>query len=327
MPEKRYLFYKSAAVAAALYFLSGPGCYAQELYPLHEPASTLGKNTLGVRMFSETYNEINQLRNMSALRLMYGVTPKLTVLATAIGSNHHGKKFPQDYPFHNTPERGAKYPFRFNGGHLYAKYRFLTLDNKNTHFRMAVYGEGTYVNTSHHEAEPNLMMGDTKGIGGGLIATYLYRKLAASLTVGYIHPFAHTGPSPDVSAGIDDTYVRTQYGQSLTYGLSVGYLLFPKTYSSYRQTNLNVYLELHGKRYEDALVTLLLNTPSEYVLSPLRYPDALRRGGYLDISPGIQAIINSNLRIDFSTTFPLLGFSWARLYPVFTVGVQYYFYL
>src|SRR5690606_35425817 len=123
---------------------------AQELYPLAEPASTLPKQAIGLRLMSETYKEVNQWRNMSGLRLMYGLSPKLTVYATAIASNHHGDKMPVEYPFHNTPERGAYYPYKFNGVHLYAKYRFLSLDAEKAHFRLAVYAEGAYVETTHH---------------------------------------------------------------------------------------------------------------------------------------------------------------------------------
>lgn len=316
------------SLLASLCLLANAGlAHAQELYPLHEPASTLGKNTLGIRMFSETYKEINQVRNMSYLRLMYGLNPKWTVYATAIASNHHGEKMPSEYPFHNTPERGANYPYRLNGGHIYTKYRFLTIDKKNMHLRLAGYLEGTYVNTTHHEAEANLSMGDTKGIGGGLIGTYLYQKFAVSATLGYIHPFDQDGYSPDPVASLGDMKVRTKYGNTWTYGLSMGYLLFPKNYESYKQTNLNVYLEFHGKQFSDARITLMKDTDLEYVLDPIRYPAALRKGYYVDVSPGIQVILGSNLRIDASVTFPMLGKSWARLYPVYTIAAQYYFYL
>lgn len=301
--------------------------WSQELYPLHEPASTLGKNTLGVRLFNETYKEVNQYRNMTGLRIMYGLTPKLTILATGIASNHHGSLFPPDYPFHNTPERGKTYPMRINGGHLYGKYRFLTLDKNKQHFRMAAYAEGTLVNTSHHESEPNLAMGDTKGVGLGLINTYLYHKFAASLTLGYIHPFAHVGISPDEVISLPSQKVRTHYGKTLTYALSMGYLLFPKKYTSYKQINLNVYVELHGKRFGDGQIDLFIDEPRAYTLDKARYPAALRKGWFVDVSPGIQAIINSNLRIDCSVTLPMLGKSWARFYPVVTIGAQYYFYL
>lgn len=323
---KKCIYCSFVTVITNLYFIKYDS-YAQELYPLHEPASTLGKNTLGIRLINETYNEKVQWRNMTGLRLMYGVTPKLTVMATGIASNHHGEKFPQDFPHSNTPERGAIYPMRFNGAHFYGKYRFLTLDKPKQHLRLAAYAETTLVKTTHHESEPNLAMGDTKGWGAGIISTYLYHKFATSLTVGYIHPWSQTGWSPDVINTLPDYNVRAHYGKALTYGLSFGYLVLPKQYTSYKQTNLNVYLEFHGKFYGDGQIDLNIDKPYGYTLSKYRYPDAFRKGYYVDISPGLQAIINSNLRIDASVTLPLLGKSWARLYPVFTIAAQYYFYL
>lgn len=300
---------------------------AQELYPLAEPASVLPKQTLGVRLFSETYKEVNQWRNMTAVRLMYGVTSKLSIYLTGIASNHHGKKMPVEFPFHNTPERGAYYPYKFNGFHLYAKYRFFSLDAEKSHLRVALYGEGAYVKTTHHEAEPDLSMGDNKGLGGGLITTYLNRKFAVSATVGGIFPFSSLGVSPDPIELLPDVPVRTYYGNALAYHLSFGYLLLPFQYKNYNQTNVNLYLELHGKVMDHARVDLFVGKEQEYRLDPVRYPPALQAGYFLDASPGMQLIFNSNTRLDFSVTFPVAGISYARLYPVYTMGLQHYFYL
>lgn len=305
---------------------SGGLAQAQELFPLSEPASTLPKGTLGVRLFAESYNEVNQLRNMAGLRLMYGLSPKLSVYLTGIASNHHGKKLPPEFPFHNTPERGAYYPYKFNGVHAYAKYRFLTRDGEGSHLRLAAYGEATYVQTTHHETEPDLMMGDNKGIGAGIIGTYLKQKFAVSLTGGIILPAAYTGVSPDPIESLPDVPVRVRYGKALTYSLSFGYLLLPRTYKDYDQTNINLYLEFRGKAFQTSKVDIFVGLPNEYFLYPERYPPALQQGYYVDVSPGIQFIIKSNLRIDFSTTFSSLGISYARLYPVFSLGIQRYFF-
>lgn len=299
---------------------------AQELFPLSEPASNLPKGALGIRLFSESYKEVNQWRNMTALRMMYGLTPRLSVYLTGIASNHHGKKMPVEFPFHNTPERGAYYPYKFNGAHLYGKYRFISLDRQNSHFRMAAYAEGTYVQTTHHETEPDLEMGDNKGIGAGLITTYLWRKFAVSLTAGAILPAKYEGLSPDPIESLPDVPVRVRYGKALTYSLSFGYLLLPRKYESYDQTNVNLYLELHGKAFQAARVDIFAGLPNEYFLAQARYPSALQKGYYIDVSPGVQFIVKSNLRIDFSATFSSMGISYARLYPVYTIGIQRYFF-
>lgn len=263
---------------------------------------------------------------MTYLRFMYGVTSNLSVYLTAIASNHHGEKFPPEFPFHNTPERGAQYPYKLNGAHLYAKYRFLSSDGENSHFRMAAYGEGTLVKTTHHETEPDLEYGDNTGVGAGLIGTYLKGKFAVSATVGGILPFKNSGDSPDPIQGLPDIPISIEYGKALTYSLSFGYLVLPKKYTSYNQTNVNLYLELHGKAYGTSKVNLFVGDENEYYLLPGRYPPALLGNYFVDISPGAQFIIRSNLRIDCSVSFNILGQTYARLYPVYNFGIQRYFY-
>lgn len=309
-----------------LLILISCACRAQELFPLSEPASNIPKGALGVRLLTETYKEVNQWRNMSGLRLMYGVTPRLSVYLTGIASNHHGKKMPVEFPFHNTPERGAHYPYKFNGAHLYGKYRFLSRDREQNHLRMAAYAEAALVKTTHHETEPDLMMGDNTGLGAGLIGTYLYKKFAVSLTAGVIVPAAYTGDSPDPIEVLPDVPVRIRYGKALTYSLSFGYLLLPRKYSDYDQTNINLYLEFRGKAFQASNVDLFVGKPNEYSLAQSRYPPALQKGYYLDVSPGLQFIVKSNLRVDLSATFSSLGISYARLYPVFNIGIQRYFF-
>jgi len=299
---------------------------AQELFPLSEPASTIPKNTLGIRVFSETYKEVRQWRNESALRLMYGAGARFSIYLTALASNHHGNKMPEEFPFHNTPERGKYYPYKFNGFHLYGKYRFLSKDGQNAHFRMAAYAEGAYVKTTHHETEPDLEMGDNSGIGFGLITTGLKNRFAVSLTTGIILPATYLGESPDPIPSLPDIPIRVTYGKALIYSLSFGYLLLPRKYKNYKQGNLNLYLEFRGKAYDAAKVDLFVGEPNEYYVINAQYPPALQRSWFVDVSPGLQYIIGSNLRIDFSTTFRCLGFSYARLYPVYTIGIQRYFY-
>lgn len=299
----------------------------QELFPNTEPASTMPKNVLGIRAFTENYKEVKQIRNMSALRLMYGIRGDLSVYTTFFFSNHHNWKMPEDFPFHNAPERGKIYPFKFDGMHVYFKYRYWNIDRQNAHFRAAAYMEGTYVNTTHHESEPDLFFGDNKGIGGGLIFTYLKNKFAISSTIGYVHPFDYVGFTPDPIIGLPDIPMRMQYGKTAIYSLSLGYLLLPREYKSYNQGNLNLYLEFRGKAFGNSKVDLFYGTDRAYYVVNNRYPPALKSGYYLDITPGIQYIYKSNLRIDFSASFRGIGFSYARLYPVFHVGIQRYFYL
>src|SRR5690606_19897813 len=86
---------------------------AQELFILTEPASTVPKGVVGIRAFGQAYEERGAyIRGLAALRVMYGVTPKLTVMVTASASNHHSKDLPPDFPDHNTPQIGVALPWR-----------------------------------------------------------------------------------------------------------------------------------------------------------------------------------------------------------------------
>lgn len=312
-----------------LFLFSAITVEAQELYPNTEPASSIPKNTLGIRVFDKAYKDVNVIRNLAALRFMYGLTPKLSIMGTVSISNHHGTNFPPNLVSHThvgtqtvyttgTFQKGMQYPTLFNGVYLFAKYRFLTIDNEGKHFRLAAYGDWSNINLAHDEAEPNLL-DDTKGFGGGLIATVLHKHFAATLSSGVVIPGKYNGFAPDPYGG---AMIPTElkYGNALTYNLSLGYLLYPVHYTNYEQVNINVYLEFIGKAYDQAKVTQY-GTVSVPIQTPLLEADY-----YLDAYPGIQAIFNSNLRIDFSTGFQFINKSYAHFYPVFMFGIQRYFY-
>ena len=329
-----FLYYKKNKVVAVVLILvlNSSFVFSQELFPLNEPASNVPKGVIGVRAFDDTFKEVNQMRNLFGIRLMYGLLPKLSVMATASVSNHHDTNFPLGLASHThignqttystgNFERGKKYPYQFTGIYLYAKYRFLTFDAEHRHFRMAVYADWSNVNVAHDETEPNLL-DDTKGYGAGLIATYLKNHLAISLTSGVIIPKPFNGYSPDTANGGSSQMVPTEikYGRAVKYNLSFGYLLFPRKYQTYEQGNWNIYLEFQGKSYEKAKV-IQYGIHDVQVTTPL-----LEAGTYIDICPGIQYIHKSNLRIDLSCRFAMKNKSYATYYPVFSFGIQRYFY-
>lgn len=309
-------------------------CYAdaQELFPNTEPASNVPKGVLGVKVFGETHQEIHVWRRMGVLRLMYGLTSKLTVMVNVSATNHHGDSLPYNLTTHthlangNTVyytgniQRGLNYPYKFSGVDCYAKYRFFTADGQNTHLRMAVYGEWSNVNVTHDETEPTLL-DDTKGYGGGLIVTYLKNRFATSLTSGVIIPGTYE-ETENLShwTGINIlTTTKIQYGNALLYNLSFGYLLYPKKYENYNQNNWNIYLEFLGKSSETAKIWQ--NGEQIEVKTPL-----LVANSYVEVHPGIQKIIDSNLRIDFSMGFNIVNKSYVNYYPMYMVAVQKYFY-
>ena len=97
------------------------------------------------------------------------------------------------------------------------------------------------------------------------------------------------------------------------------HLLYPKKYSSYDQANWNIYLEFNGKSYETAVVS---QDGSNLEVQT----DGLTSGYYIEIHPGIQKVISSNLRIDLSAGTNILNTSYARFYPIVMVSIQRYFY-
>ena len=301
---------------------------AQELYPLSEPASSVPKGVFGLRALSEQYKDADQLRTMQYIRFMHGVTARLSVYVTAAFSNHHDRKLSpnlinhihqgtQTNYFTQNTTRGVEYPYLFNGLNLYAKYRFISHDAQNRHFRMAVYGQWSGVYTPHDEAEPDLT-DDTGGYGHGLITTWLNKRFAASLTVGRIRPDSYFEMQPDRTGG-PDLATRITYPRTTAWSLSFGYLLYPKSYTSYDEPNWNLYLEFLGKSFGAAKIvqgnSVVVNTNA-----------ALAEGSYVSIHPGIQKIIRSNTRIEFIAGFDFIGRSYAQINPQWSLAVQRYFF-
>ena len=305
-----------------LFFLTAFSVNCQELFPNTEPASTIPKGVIGLRTLAETYKEGGLLRNMGAVRVMYGISSKLSVYIQGTVSNHHDSILPSDIINHKhvgnqtiyyTQNRvyGTRYPYSFNGGYVYVKYRFFSKDEENKHLRMAVYAEASKIKAAHDEAEPTLT-DDCSGWGAGLIVTELYKRLALSLTTGFIKP----SPYSEYARGY---HTAVYYGNAVVYNLSVGYRIYPKKYISYYQDNYNIYVELMGKSYAPGRV--FINGENTQVQS-----SSLKAGNYLESHFGIQRIINSNTRLDFTITLPFLGQSYVHFYPLYTFGWQYYFY-
>ena len=109
------------------------------------------------------------------------------------------------------------------------------------------------------------------GLEVGLIATQLINKLAVSVTSGFAVISNKTS---------DGTYDDKNFN-SWHNSISAGYLLFPRKYKSYKQTNFNIYLEY--------LTSSIVS--NQY---PSRYSKFMST-----IAPGIQFIIMSRSRLDF----------------------------
>jgi hypothetical protein len=240
------------------------------------------------------------------------------VSAMITGSNHHGKKLNDDFINEHGEEKlhlhpnpsNTQYQYLVESAGLGFRYRFVNVDGDHKHFRMALYGNGTFANRPHDEAEVTAM-GDNKGINGGVISTLLVNKLAISLTTGAIKPFSYRETSKKIDIN---------YGDAFNYSLSFGYLVYPRKYKSFDQTNINLYAEFLGKTYSDLSIT------QNGKQVDTRGHKGFIGGNYIEFRPAIQFIVKSNLRIDLATALPLVEQSYIRKYPLYQLNVQYYFF-
>ena len=159
---------------------------------------------------------------------------------------------------------------------LYNKYRFLSNDDIHKHFRMAAFVEASYTRSPFHQDEVSLE-GDRSGIQLGIIATQLWNKLAVSATIDHVQVLDKSRNSKDV------IYVPSRIYQVMDYSLSAGYLLLPREYTDYKQTNLNIYTEFLAQQSLD------------------------RKAYYIDMAPALQLIFNSNTKLNVGYRFQLSG--------------------
>lgn len=242
----------------ALLLTSCSTVHAQELFVFTEPASNMAARSLGVRMNNYIMKEAGKPTwNWHLLpELMWGISQKWMLHAEGFLSNRAGN-------------------WKTEGGSLYAKYRFHTQDDIHRHFRMAGYGRFS-VNTADIHQEAIDFFGHSSGTELGMIATQLLGKVAVSGSVSWLHAadnirYAFRQPNSD-------------YGRNaLGYSLSVGKLMLPRVYTSYRQTNLNLMLEALGQ-------TNMQSGRS-----------------FVDLAPAVQFIFHSRFRLDLAARFPVLG--------------------
>jgi len=158
----------------------------------------------------------------------------------------------------------------------YIKYRFLSNDEIHQHFRMATFAEAAYSRSPFHQDEVNLG-GDKSGVQVGIIATQLWNRFALSGTIGHTQILDKSRNSKNI------IYVPSRIYQAMNYSLSGGYLLLPKEYTDYKQTNLNIYLEFLAQQSLD------------------------RKAYYVDMAPALQLIFNSNTKLNLGYRFQMSG--------------------
>jgi hypothetical protein len=222
---------------------------AQELFVVTEPASNMPTGSIGVRMAQSLMKENfeNGYNYHLMPEIMWGANKNLMLHTSFFVSNRNDNLV-------------------IEGGSIYGKYRFFSVDDFHSHFRMAVFGRYSLNYADIHQEQIETM-GHNSGFETGIIATQLINKLAISSSISF---------EKAVDNGTHNPFPEAQSNAAINYTLSFGKLVYPKKYTNFKQTNINLMLEFEGQ-------TLLQNQKS-----------------YLEVVPSIQFIINSQARIDIA---------------------------
>jgi hypothetical protein len=236
--------------------------FSQELYVFSEPASNMPANSLSIKysgkFMPSHHNGKMGVRNTT--EMMLGVNKFWMVHAAATFANLYA------YP-----------GLHLESGRLYTKYRFLSIDDVHKHFRAAAFMEAS-VNRYTSFFQELSLDGDQSGVQGGLIATQLLHKLALSGTISVIKTLKNESWKP-----ISNANVSFLSFQAINYSLSAGLLVLPLKYSSFNQTNLNLYVELLGSKALDKSIH------------------------FVDIAPAAQLIFNANTKFNAGYRFQVNG--------------------
>ncbi|TBX70319.1 hypothetical protein EZL74_03860 [Flavobacterium silvisoli] len=240
------------ALVIALLILGSCQMRAQELFVVTEPASNAPAGSLGFKLgeslMKEKYKAGYNYHMMP--EITWGVSKSLMLRASGFISNRNS----------------TSSDLKTEGGSLYAKYRFVSTDDLHSHFRMAAFGRYSFNNADIHQEEIETM-GHNSGFEVGIVATQLIKKVAISTSLS-VEKALDNEP--------DNPFPNSQSNRAFNYTLSVGKLMYPRYYSDFKQTNINLMLELVGQ-------TLNENQRS-----------------FLDVVPSVQFIINSQARIDLA---------------------------
>lgn len=234
-------------IIIVLFLLNLPA-RSQELFSATEPASNRAVGSIGFRLDNSIMDETN------TAKINYHLIPEI-MLGISKTFMLSGDVF-----FSNRSE-----VFRSEGGSIYGKYRFLSHDAMQRHFRMALFGRLSYNNSDIHQEEIS-MYGHNTGMELGMVATQLLHKVALSASTSFSKATDNGGNNKFVY-GLDNS-------KALNYTFSVGKLMLPKQYKDYRQPNLN----------------LMLEVLSQVNIGSGKY--------YVDMAPSVQMIFNSQSRVD-----------------------------
>ncbi len=228
---------------------------AQELFVFTEPASNMAAKSIGIR--ANNYLMFNNATNKTSYHLipelMWGVSKRIMVHAEGFLSNRNSS-------------------FVAEGGGVYGKYRFYSIDEVHNHFRVAAFGRYSFNNSDVHQQVIDLN-GHNSGYEAGVVATKLIKKVAFSASVSALHA---------TDNGKEKFIYPDAQRNALNYTVSVGKLMLPKVYTNYNQTNMNLMVEMLGQTN--------LNSGQSF----------------LDVAPSVQFIFLSRMRLDAAYRFPLV---------------------
>jgi len=191
------------------FFINSSCAKAQELFLFSRPASNIPAHSLSLGLGNSLIVSPNSFVRIQP-EVAYGVSGKLMFQwQGAVTNRIDGLKF--------------------NGQSLYAQYKFLNIDEKKRHFRMAGFARLGLGDKVQFQDELDVN-GMNSGWEFGLIGTQLLHKTAISGTVG-----------------IENVYYQNKTNTALSYSLSVGQLFLPKKYKNYKQTNVNIMTEILGQ--------------------------------------------------------------------------------
>jgi hypothetical protein len=221
--------------------------WSQELFVITDPASNVPAGSLSVRLSNSLFKEVFEPGYNYHLmpEITYGVNKNLMIRTSAFISNRSNSLYGE-------------------GANIFAKYRFYSMDDIHSHLRMAVFARYSLNRADIHQEQIEIM-GHNTGFEAGAVITQLVHKVAISSSAS-IEKATDNNPNyefPDI-----------QGNTAANYTLSVGKLMYPKTYKTFKETNINLMLELAGQ-------TITENGKT-----------------YLDAVPSIQFIFNSQSRID-----------------------------
>lgn len=244
----------------------------QELYPYTEPASNMPAKALAAKLNTNFGYFSGPLKQRYTPEVQAGFNKYLMAHIGTTFSNMHTEDL------------------KWESVYATLKYRFLSKDEVHKHFRMALFAEGGYSKNEASYDELNIF-GDVSGLQAGLIATELVNKFAASATASYIHSLAPKGEHEHYNPA----------EKALSYSLSAGYLVLPLEYTSYDQTNFNIYAELLGQK-------------------------ALDKDAYfVDLAPAIQLIFKSTAKLNVGYRFELGGNARRNMDNSLMVSFEYLF--